>query len=461
MPDPIPLDIRPIPAEDAAAYRALRDEALTRHPLSFWSTPAEEPPDVPATAAQLASIGRSTRATMLGAYVDGALVGTAAWTREPDADTGHKAVMWGAYVRHGHRRRGIARRLIEAALAGAAAQGVQRATGQVAAGNTDALRLYLDLGWSVWGREPDSMRVDGRPVDGIRVTVPVARGDAAGRRGGFDPEAQLAIMAEAPDNWRPHEKIWHWLLAQRVPSAALDALDARYAAVKAGGARAMDRYREGVDRALFEAGRADNIRIALALGRRNAPVHAVLYQQMATTHDLLARHGIEAWLASGTLIGALRHGGIIPWDRDIDLEIAEADEPRLRALAPAFVEAGLMLKHHLPHHYKVAYNFDIFVHHARPETEKGAVLFPLPDELWPLGRHRFGDRIWPVPRAAEASLSRSYGPDWRLRGRVWNFFFNDFFQPGHDADAFAVDIEAYRRAAAQGSGSTAPGASEM
>lgn len=31
------------------------------------------------------------------------------------------------------------------------------------------------------------------------------------------------------------------------------------------------------------------------------------------------KHGVEFWLDSGTLLGAVRDGKIIPWEHDIDL----------------------------------------------------------------------------------------------------------------------------------------------
>ncbi len=49
----------------------------------------------------------------------------------------------------------------------------------------------------------------------------------------------------------------------------------------------------------------------------------------ATFEAFCVRHDLRFWIDWGTLLGALRHGGIIPWDYDMDVCMHKDDYERL------------------------------------------------------------------------------------------------------------------------------------
>ncbi len=51
--------------------------------------------------------------------------------------------------------------------------------------------------------------------------------------------------------------------------------------------------------------------------------------------SICSKCGITWWIDSGTLLGAARHGGFIPWDDDVDVCILAKDLPKIKRLLSA------------------------------------------------------------------------------------------------------------------------------
>jgi lipopolysaccharide cholinephosphotransferase len=69
------------------------------------------------------------------------------------------------------------------------------------------------------------------------------------------------------------------------------------------------------------------------------PDGSVLRRQQMRMLDILLHvdrvckeHNIPYWLSSGTLLGAVRHGGFIPWDDDLDIEMMREDFLRFKSV---------------------------------------------------------------------------------------------------------------------------------
>ncbi|WP_172135214.1 phosphorylcholine transferase LicD [Adlercreutzia sp. ZJ473] len=66
------------------------------------------------------------------------------------------------------------------------------------------------------------------------------------------------------------------------------------------------------------------------------------YRMLCEFDDVCASSGLTYSLAYGTLLGAVRHAGFIPWDDDIDIVMTRPEYDRLITLAPRMNECRLV-----------------------------------------------------------------------------------------------------------------------
>ena len=182
--------------------------------------------------------------------------------------------------------------------------------------------------------------------------------------------------------------------------------------------------------------------------------------QMNAVRDvaaLLTENNIPHWMDYGTLLGARRHGKIIPWDTDVDLGI----------LAIEFTNALNALRRLDPQKYEVQdwscsrgpdmfirvlikeenCYLDIYTHFLNPQDQtfsyksswKGSPWIPevverrdvcaerpIPiTDLFPLKQARFGDATVSVPGNWEPYLKVKYGPNLDPC-KVWNEATNEY-----------------------------------
>ena len=119
------------------------------------------------------------------------------------------------------------------------------------------------------------------------------------------------------------------------------------------------------------------------------------------------RNQIQYFGVYGTLLGAVRHGGFIPWDDDIDIGMLREDYERFLKIAPTQLKKGYTLQHfsvdpnapayfakvrkdgtrfleknlrHLPIHHGIF--VDIFTYDAVPEDLKERERYNRRIQIW-------------------------------------------------------------------------------
>jgi RimJ/RimL family protein N-acetyltransferase len=153
------LKIRQLESNDVPELLGLLQEAVIEEPFAFVTSPEDD--FVSSIEAVREHLARTPNAVVFGAF-ERDLVGMLWFTREQRAKLSHKAMIWRTYVRKDSRGRGIAGKLLQAAIDHARTlQGLGAISLCVSDKSPGARKLYERYGFRAWGIERDSFRCDG------------------------------------------------------------------------------------------------------------------------------------------------------------------------------------------------------------------------------------------------------------------------------------------------------------
>ena len=160
-----PIVVRPADPEDAAQ---LRDNCFSADTLV----------QVQVLIADAIRAFQEGTQVLLTAIVDGVVVGTGTLTRNPHPLRAHRGVVGGLVVHSDHRRKGVARRIVEEIRERALAMGLDILV-VTCRGGTPAEVVYRHLGFVECGRLPRGIMEpygEQRIYDEVSFYMPLERG---------------------------------------------------------------------------------------------------------------------------------------------------------------------------------------------------------------------------------------------------------------------------------------------
>lgn len=170
----------------------------------------------------------------------------------------------------------------------------------------------------------------------------------------------------------------------------------------------------------------------------------VLTRMLRIFHLVARKHSISYWLSHGTLLGAARHKGFIPWDHDVDIEMPLEDYIKFFKVASKDLPEDIFYQNShtdvnlqsakpqyvvLPIHREIGYYITPLNHRLRDKAScYGYCLFydctwhdglmvdlfvsaRKKEDVFPLKEMEFEGFVFPVPSNWKAILQDYYGGD--------------------------------------------------
>ena len=181
-----------------------------------------------------------------------------------------------------------------------------------------------------------------------------------------------------------------------------------------------------------------SLKLVETFDTRDAAHVEPLLDAIAEVLGALKEVGLDAFLAYGTALGAIRDGGLIGHDSDADLGYVSTYDHPVDVIRESFriqralTDMGyhvtrysaIALKVHVAESDGLDRGLDVFGGFMREGTFylMGEIAVPFRREwIYPLGKASLEGREFPVPADADRFLTATYGPRWRVPDPAYKF----------------------------------------
>ena len=195
-------------------------------------------------------------------------------------------------------------------------------------------------------------------------------------------------------------------------------------------------------------------------------VRHVQLSMLQKIDEMLTKNNVPYWICGGTLMGAIRHGGFIPHDDDVDIECYGHDFEKIASIPtePPFytgfqAKCGTWEGHPVGKlkFFRGEFEVDVF---QREEDLPESKHFPSKEEVLPLKRYKFHNiKVW-GPGKPREYLDRCYGKSWSSAVLVWNHDFNWYHGAWFDPERVSLPLSEYS-AIVTAAGIRSPAAEEI
>lgn len=147
-----------------------------------------------------------------------------------------------------------------------------------------------------------------------------------------------------------------------------------------------------------------------------------IYWNLTQFNKLVEKHGIKYTAVGGTLLGLVRHGGIIPWDVDLDLGLISSEWEKLLAISDVFTELRINIHRHNNNHIHFGH-MDCFKLEDMGEYYIGeAKTICSKEDYENVKKQVFGYSHLYAPLSGNVSLEKRYSENYFTKGNVSDHF---------------------------------------